>query len=231
MSKKMLLVALAIVSAALLALPAVAAAQSWHLDSTPNFGVTGSGGELTSSLSVGCTTTQGAGVFNTTTEGTVTLAFTGCKETVFGQPCTTPGSPSGTIAAATKFDGIMVNSAGSTKDPGVLLTPDTSVTPTESSTSSELKSMRLFTEFSCFGVSVKVFGKGVIGTLSPSVCSEPFTTATLTFASTATGVQADQLWTGGSYDLRTNLSANHPTASLDGAAILHFQAARNLICT
>jgi len=63
---------------------------------------------------------------------------------------------------------ITVNSA----KPGILLTPDSAVKPTETSSDASLKSLLQFSEFSCLGISVKVFGNGLIGTLSSSVCSE-----------------------------------------------------------
>lgn len=221
MSKKMMVLALAVACAALFALPAVASAQTWHISSTTTFSVTGSGGTLTSSLNVTCTGTSGSGTFSTTTEGTVTLKFSGCKE-VFNLPCTTSGQSSGVIAATAKFDGVMLSSTA-TKTPGVLLTPDLSAEPTPG--------LKEFNNFVCFGITVKVFGKGVIGTVTSPTCGSSSTTAGLAFSSSATGVQAHQTYTGNSFDLLSNISSSHPTSSLDGSATLTFPSSQTLTCT
>jgi hypothetical protein len=223
MSKKMMVLALAVVSAALFAMPAVASAQSWHLDATSSFSLSGSGGSPTSTAGtkITCTGTSGSGTFSTTTEGTISLTFSGCKEG-FGLACTTAGQASGVITGTAKFDAIMVSSTA-TKAPGVLLTPDTSNEPTPG--------LKEFNNYSCFGITVRVFGKGVIGTISAPECGKASTTATLVFASSATGVQADQTWTGSSFDLTSNLTSSHPTTSFDGVTTLTFPAARTMTCT
>lgn len=227
MSKKMALWAVTAVSAAIFALPAVAAAQSWHLNQTTSFSITGSGATLTSSSAsaVTCTGTSGSGTFSTTTSGTVSLRFSNCKE-AFGLHCGTPGSVTGVFEATAQFDAIMV----AANKPGILLTPDTSVKPTESSSDSSLKSLLQFAEGACVG---RIFGKGIIGTLSIPACGAAASTATMSFSSSAAGVPADQTWTGGSYNLRTSsLSASvHPTWSIDSASTVHFPAARTFTCT
>jgi hypothetical protein len=219
MSKKMMVLALAVASAALFALPAVASAQSWHLSQTTTFSVTGGQGKLTATdgTSVTCSSTTGSGSFSTTTAGTVSLVFHGC--TGFGFACTTAGQPSGTITVANSFNGIMV----STNNPGVLLTPD-------SLSSTETLGKKFITEFSCLGISTKVYGNGVIGTIHSPVpaCGATASTWGLNFESSMSGHQKDQVWTGTSYDLISN---SHSTSSLDGTATLHFPAARTLTCT
>jgi hypothetical protein len=222
MSKKMMVLALAVASAALFALPAAASAQSWHLNSTTTFSLTGAGGKLTSTdgLVVSCTSTTGSGSFSTTTEGTMSLILHGC--TSLGFACTTPGQSSGTITFKVKFDGIMV----STNNPGMLLTPDSP------SSSTETNGKKFITDFSCIGISTKVYGNGVIGTLhSPlPACGASASTWGLNFESSEkAGHQKDQVWTGTSYDLIT--SPSDATASLDDTATLHFPAARTLTCT
>jgi hypothetical protein len=221
MSKKMMVLALAVVSAALFALPAVASAQSWHLSQTTTFSVTGSGGKLTSTdgLVVSCTSTTGSGSFSTTTEGSVSLTFHGC--TAFGFNCTTAGQSPGTISVSNKFDGIMV----STNNPGVLLTPS-------GASSTETLGKKFITEFSCIGISTKVYGNGVIGTIHSPVpaCGATASTWGLNFESSSAGHQKDKFWTGTEYDLISN-GSSHPTSSLDGTATMHFPAARTLTCT
>jgi hypothetical protein len=116
MSKKMIVLALAAVSAALFAMPAVASAQSWHLDTTTTFSVSGAGGTLTSTagLTITCAGTSGSGTFSTTTEGTVSLLFSGCKE-AFSLPCTTAGQASGAVKLTARFDAIMVSTTAEKK--------------------------------------------------------------------------------------------------------------------
>jgi|SRR6476620_6928459 len=227
MSKKMMALALAVVSAALFALPAVASAQSWHLSQAVAFSVTGSGGTMTSTegASIQCTSTTGAGTFSTTTSGSVSLIFHGCTGP-FGFACTTTNQSSGTIVISTAFNGIMVTSSASTKDPGVVLTPTGSTEPTAGKG-------KQFTEFSCLGISVKVAGNGIIGTIhNPAVpCNATASTWGINFESASAGHQADKLWTGVTYDAYSTLTSSHPTASLDGTATLHFEAARTLTCT
>lgn len=217
-----MVLALAVIGAALFALPPAASAQSWHLDSTSSFSVSGSGGALTSSGgNVTCTGTTGSGAFSTTTEATVSLRFSGCHEPLFSLSCTSPGQSSGVIVANAKLTGIMI----AANKPGVLLTPDTSteITP----------GLKEISNFSCLGTSIKVFGKGVIGTISAPECGKAATTATLTLASSATGVQADQTWTGGTYDLMqtATFEAAHVTSSLDGTVTAHFSTTRTMTCT
>src|SRR6476620_1636092 len=220
MSKRMMVFVMAVVSAALFALPAGAAAQSWHIDQTTSFSVTGSGGTLTSTegSSLTCTSTTGTGTFSTTTGGNISMTFHGCTGP-FGFACTSAGQSSGTITTTSSFDGIMVSSG----KPGILLTPTGSTEPTPG--------QKLYKEFSCLGISIKIFGKGAIGTLSTSFCSAASTTATLTFTSTAQpGHQEDKTWTGTTYDLQSNITASHPTFSTDGTTTLTFPAARKATC-
>lgn len=224
MMKKTMVLALAVVSAALFSLPTVAAAQSWHLDQTTSFSVSGAGGTVTASAGVSfvCSGTSGSGAFSTTTEGTVTLLISGCHE-AFSLPCTTAGQASGVIKLTAKFDAIMVKSSASEKKPGILFTPDLSAEPTPG--------LKEFNQFSCFGITVKVFGKGIIGTISAPACGAASSTATLSFASSAAGVQADQTYTGSSFDLLSSLSSSHPTTSLDSTTTMTFPAARTMTCT
>jgi hypothetical protein len=227
MSKKMMVLALAVVSAALFALPAVASAQSWHLDSTTSFSVTGSGGKLTSTEggSVECSETKGSGTFTSTTGGSVSLVFHKCTGP-FGFACTTAGQTSGTITAAATFDAIMVVSSASEKKPGVLLTPTGASEPTAGEG-------KQFNEFSCLGISIKVFGKGVIGTITAPACGVASSTATLSFTSVEgkSGHQTHSTYTGNQFLLRSTITASHPNSSLDGTGTLTFPAARTMTCT
>jgi len=225
MRRKTFLLALAAVSAAMLALPALVSAQSWHLDNTTSFSVTGSGGNLTSTegASISCTSTTGSGAFSTTTSGSVSLVLHGCTGP-FGFACTSAGQSSGTVTLVTSFDGIMVTSSASEKKAGVLFTPTTSVEPTPG--------LKQFTEFNCLGISIKLFGKGLIGTVISPDCGVASTTVSVGFESSESGHQKDRTYTGNTYDLQTNISAtSHPTASLDATVTLHTPASRTRNCT
>jgi hypothetical protein len=222
MSKKTMVLALAVVSAALFALPAVASAQSWHLSATTSFSVTGAGlnWSTTDGTTFACTSTTGSGTFSTTTEGSLSLIFHGCTLTGLGVSCTTPGQSAGTITVSHKFDGIMF----ATNKPALLLTPtgSTEVTPGKT----------LTTEYTCFGVSTKVYGNGTIGTIHvpANPCGATGATWGIQFEKSAHGQQKHKLWTGTEYDMITNASP-HPTAALQGTATLHFPASRTLTCT
>lgn len=219
MNKRIIVFAVSVLTTVMLALPIAASAQSWHLDQTTSFSVAGLGGTLTSSLNVSCVETAGSGTFSTTTEGTVSIRFSKCKE-AFGLPCTTAGQVNETIKMTAKFDAVMVSSTAE-KKPGVLLTPDTStdITP----------GLKEFGNFSCFGITVKVFGKGVIGTMSG--CGVANTEAIITFSASSAGGQIDKTYTGNTFDLQTSISSSHPTAGLDGGVVATYPAARTMTCT
>lgn len=222
--KKMMLLALAAASVAMFALPAVASAHPWHLSQTSTFTVSGPAGNLTttSGTTVNCTSTKGSGSFTTTTGGNVTLSFHGCN--VGGLPCTSANQPSGTIVtnpAALAFDAIMI----ANNTPGILITPTsaTEVTPGK----------KLFSEFNCFGLNTKVFGTGVIGTITTPGCGVASTTAGLSFTSSQAGHQKHLTWTGKTYDLEATTPGGsvHTTASIDATATITFPAARSITCT
>ena len=224
MSRKTILLALAAVSAAMLALPALASAQSWHLDSTTSFSVAGSGGTLTTTEggTVSCTSLTGSGTFSTTTGGSISLISHGCTGP-FGFGCNSPGQGSGTIAVSATFDAIMVTSSASEKKAGVLFTPTESAEPTSG--------LKQFTEFSCLGISLKLFGKGVIATVSSPACGESTTKVTAVFASSSNGHQDDKTYTGNTFDMQSNLSGSHPTSSVDATATVTTSSAHTRTCT
>jgi len=224
MSKKTILLALAAVSAAMLALPALASAQSWHLDSTTSFSVSGSGGTatFTEGGSVSCSSTTGSGTFSTTTAGSVSLTLHGCTGP-FGFACTSPGQSSGTITTSASFDGIMVTSSASEKKAGVLFTPTQSAEPTPG--------LKQFVEISCLGISIKMFGKGMIGTISSPACGVASSTVTVVFSSSSTGHQEDKTYTGTTFDLQGTITESHPTYSLDATATITNANTRTRTCT
>jgi len=227
MSKKMMLLALAVASAALFALPAFASAEEIHWDAGGTFTGTGAAGSLTAKgePKISCTTTDVTnGVLNAGgTTGSMTLDFTGCSapNPLGGTaPCKSAGAPlNNTIASGGTFHLITVKSGV----PGVLVTANT-------------------TELKCevFGFNITTHVEGnVIGTIiSPSACGVSSNKMTVEFKATsdASGnpTQEDELYTGNLYDLiaRTGGGGGTPvTAALEGEVTLTNVTAGTLTCT
>jgi len=221
MSKKMMLLALAVVSAAAFALPAGASAAELHASNAPyTFGGTFGAGTLTAEgepvITCGDATNINHVTGNVTTGGTtghIVLDFTGCHTSVFGftAKCRTANSPlDNTIASKGVFHFITV----SPNVPGVLVTADP-------------------TEIICAGISnTKVTGN-IIGTITSPKCGAPAQTSmTLSFTSTG-NVQNDKTYTSGSYNLSAQTSGG--TAKEAGlnsaAATVESATASSLTCT
>jgi hypothetical protein len=226
MHKKIMLLALAAVSAAMFALPAVASAETLHVSATGSFSISGGAGDLrtTSGLKITCTATSGSGVFTTTTGGNTTLTLHGCKDS-FGFTCTGTGQPAGTIKLEYKFDLVTIEGI---KSAGILMTPlgATEVTP----------GRKVLQEFTCFGLTTTVFGNGIVGTITAPACGGSSKTATLSFKHSATnGHQQHTKVTGVSYDLETRVGSGgeHTTSSLENTATITYtdNTARTLTCT
>jgi hypothetical protein len=88
MNKKLMLLALAVVSAAMLAIPAVASAEVAHISSVGKFTLTSEGGnsikeEETVNPFFTCKTIMGTGEFTTTTTGKLQLLLHGCADVDF----------------------------------------------------------------------------------------------------------------------------------------------------
>ncbi len=226
MSKKTMLLALAAVSAAMFALPAVASAKSAHLSQT-GLGFTGvlKAGttwvwKTSTNSTVTCTAVAATGSFNagSSTAGTVDLDFTGCKNNL-GLTCSS-GATAGTIKTTTlPFHLIM---AGANKA-GILLTGNGAGVTEQH-----------FADFSCFGVTVQMFGNGIIGTIEEP-CGTASNRLKVEWTSTAHGTQADMVYTGTNYDLKSKIGSgtHHETTSVDATAEFTFNggATPKLECT
>jgi hypothetical protein len=216
MSKKIMVLALAVVSAAFFALPAMASAAEIHLEPAETFTISGSGGELRAveDPTITCTGTTGHGTFDvgSTTTGTSTLDFTGCHTAVFGitASCKSEGSATaGTIASHGTFHLIQV---GSTSVPGILLTTST-------------------TEIVCAGISKITTHGSVIGTITSPKCGESSKTMKLSFSATST-TQNHEVYTGVNYDLTATTSDGVPrTAALVGEVTNTRSTLGKLNCT
>jgi hypothetical protein len=179
MNKKIMVLALAVVSAAAFALPSMAMGLApVHLVG-PKYPMNGNavaGGEGSLSTSTGetikCTSVTGEVNFESSTTGTFFLRFHGCTGPL-GVPCQTAGEPNGTIVT-TVLPFHLVTLPDTT--PGVLITPNAATGN--------------FAHFECFGVKKTVEGNGIVGSVNKSCGATGVGSATMSFASPAHGVQA-----------------------------------------
>jgi hypothetical protein len=204
MSKKIMVLALAVVSAAFFALPAMASAEEIHWDTPEAFNISGAGGELraASEPTITCTTTTGTGKFDagSTTTGTSALVFTGCHTAVFGitASCKTTGEgeAAGKITTSGAFH-LITWSETTTQDaaktidkdatkPAILLTPAT-------------------TTIVCAGISTITTHGNVIGTITFPACGGSSNKLELSFTATGT-VQTHNVYTGVPTDLTATTS-------------------------
>ena len=217
MSKKMMLLALAVASMAMFALPAVASAQEDHIDGITNFTGTNDPGSLvpnSSEPSISCTNGNGnAGVTGTIsaggTTGSITLDFVGCTaKTIFGNVnCNTKGAGTGTIASSGTTHTITFNSK-----PAILVTAVT-------------------TEVICAGISNTHVEGSVIGTITSPACNTNSTTMTVKFEATA-NVQNHLEYTGVKYQLLSKTPGGKAEpAGLNATATLTSTTAGKVTCT
>ncbi len=221
MSKKMMLFALAVVSAAFFALPAIASAEEIHLDpgNGQKFNIAGPGGSLRAQEepSITCEGTGGKGNFDpeSSTTGFSELEFTGCHVVVlFTFPCHTVGAPANnTIVTKGTFHLITWKNATGTAFPAILLTAVT-------------------TTIECTGLGSTITVTGsVIGTITSPKCGKESKEVSLSF--TATGTTQNHLeYTGVKYDLQSTTGTQaEKTAALEGTATNTSENAQTLTCT
>lgn len=215
MSKKLLLVALAVTGTALLAVPATAPAQEIHLEGVAGFSGTA---EATSLIAEGepvvtCESAYiGAAVSTGGTTAGVNLDFTGCHVNVFGltAKCRTSGSAlDNTIQTSGVFHLLTVSSG----KPGILLTPET-------------------TTIICAGISNTVVHGNVLGTIVKPSCGSESTEMTIQFVALGT-TQEHSTYTGATYDLTTTTgsSGTAKTAALNFAGTVNSATRGKLNCT
>jgi opacity protein-like surface antigen len=191
MTKKIMLLALAAVSAAVFALPATASAadEPLHLEPAPagaqtidSNGIARLGSE--DGTTITCNGFSGTATFDETgaiggTTGKMDLTFgPDCTENKLGTRCTSANHPSGAgNISTTTLPFHLVTLPGSL--PGVLVTPNAG------------GSGNHFATFTCAGglVTVNVTGNGVIGTITSPGCNGTDDEATIKFESTAHGKQ------------------------------------------
>jgi len=216
MSKKMMMLALAVVSAAFFALPALASAEELHLDpgnAGEEFSVAGEGGELRAEgePTITCSGTGGSGSYTSSTTGSMTLDFTGCHTTVFGftAACKSEGSAvSNTIASKGTYHLITIEP----EVPGILVTTDPTV-------------------IVCAGISKVTVTGSVIGTITSPKCGQSSQTLGVSFTATGT-TQTHVTYTGVKYDLQSRTGSEaEKTAALVGTATNTTAKAQTLTCT
>jgi hypothetical protein len=228
MKHKFMMLALAAVSAALFALPAVASAAEWDIDqetaTLPTFNSAGGAAKLSSSgfgafLPVECSANTGFGKYATATTSVVTLTFTGCTQA--GNPCITAGQASGTIKTTLELvtHNIMIENTGQVAGgtPGLLITP----------------SGAHFATFECGTSKFTVGGNGIIGDISSPKCGGAFQkTATVFFETTAPGNQRYKTveTAGTNYDLSTTTSLGTFTTGLDATWTVTFNQGTKMTC-
>jgi hypothetical protein len=219
--KKLMLLALAVVSAAMFALPAVAAAGSPETDcpggaATCSFTSSGGASSLTTAngTTVNCTSNTGSGSYTSKTGGTIGLTFNGCKESVFGTSCGT----SGVIKTNTApFDNVYT--ADNKTSPGVLVTQPAGGT---------------FANFSCGGglLTVNVTGN-VVGSLESPSCGSEAELWPLNFTQSAHGNQTlkQVTATGTSFDLVSHLNVGGTqTSAMVATGTVKFSGKAKLTC-
>ena len=228
MSKKMMLLALAVVSAAFFALPAIASATEIHLEpgNGETFKIAGPGGTLSAEgePTVTCEGTGGNGSFNagSSTTGSITLDFTLChiKVPVFGTTAKckseTVGGLDNTIASGGTFHLITgeeeIEKGVFKRYPAVLVTTNHTI-------------------IVCAGISKITVTGSVIGTITSPECGKSSKEVSLSF--TATGnVQNHMEYTGVKYDLQSRTGENpEKTSALVGTSTNSTTNAQTLTCT
>ena len=231
MTKKLMPLALAALSAVMFALPAVASANSWHITTAEKFTATGGAATLTvdpleageSVNHVECASNEATGEYeNTTTGKNLTITFKGCHLAgTPSAPCTTPGQASGVIKTTDlTFHNIMLDQ--NPRIPGILITLNAGHFAT-------LECLIFFIK-----VHIDVNGNGIVGQVERE-CGTTSKEAGLLFESPTTGTQR---WTqteteGTKYDLTWTETTNNKTrtASLDATLTLRFGSSQTINCT
>jgi hypothetical protein len=217
MSKKMMLLALAVVSAAAVALPAGASAAELHLTNVSSFTGTFGAGTLAAKEepAITCGETEDLNHVTGTvsaggTTGEITLDFTACHTSVFGftAACHTEGSPlANTIKTSGAFHFITTN-----ETPAVLVTP-APVT------------------IICAGIANTKVAGNVIGTITSPKCGVASKAMTMKFTSSVS-IQEHKSYTGISYNLTSQTGTGTiKEAGLTSESTTESTTAGTLDCT
>jgi hypothetical protein len=184
MSKKMMLLAIAVASMTMFAFPAASSAQEIHLTGIETFTGDATAGSLTavSESTITCETGDVSGTVSAGgTTGALSLDFTGCHTTVFGltAKCRTSGSPAdNTIKTSGTFHMITT-----TNSAALMVTTET-------------------VEIICAGISNTTVHGDVIGTITSPACGVSSSTMTISFAAPS-NLQEHDIYTGVTHALTT----------------------------
>lgn len=208
MGKTTMLVALAMINAAILAMPTTASALvPLHLNPTPvgTQTIDGSGEVLLSSANGNtftCDSVHGSSTLNTGgTTGTMTLTYTNCRVPLFGTKCN---------VTTTALPFHLVTLAG--EKPGVLVTTNNGH----------------FANFSCLSFLFEVKGTGMIGTIE-SGCGYTSESVKIVFNRLSSGVQEHSKVSG--TETSYTLKSGSWTFALDMTLTLTFPEQTELQCT
>ncbi len=226
MKHKMTLLALAVFSAALFALPSVASAGEWTMDcpggkATCTFTTSGGHAELRAENepTITCTSSTGSGSVSTGGKtGTFGMTFKGCTATFFFTvSCNSVGAASGEIKVATSTSHNVYLEPEKTT-PGLLVTPAA-------------------TEIVCAGFSnITVTGNGLLGDMTAS-CNQEAETFTVDFAAdpeNAKTQQWEEVTTNPEtlYDLHAITSGGEPrTAVMVASGQIKYVGKAKVTCT
>lgn len=229
MSKKIILLALAAVSAAVFVLPATAMAAeedvALHISPVPAGPVPVSGGATSLSNvegeTIDCKEVNGSATFENSTTGHLTLTFSGCfATTVFGNiSCNSSGQTSGTIKTTENLPFHLVtakHASTGAEVPAVLIT--------------SLGTEEHFATFACGGfVTDKVTGKGIIGEIE-NKCGSKSKETFINFAIIKHGEQTYRTVVG-TPNTEYDLKGNGATAAQTGTGTVKFTEETTLTCT
>lgn len=219
--KKMMLLALATSCVVLLLLPVGVFAGVWHVAPNPTvekplkFTVAGGQSLWTTPESEGamifpCESITGAGAYTSKSTGTLTLAFHKCHPGN-KQYCGSLGQPEGT-AITTE---LVFHNITSGNKPAILITTNALT--------------GVLTHSNCpFLETVK--GNGIIGTITSPQCGQWSKTATLSFASSPWGIQADRTITFGGTEYSLARSGGGGL-SLQAHVTISFSESTTMVCT
>jgi hypothetical protein len=218
MTKKMMLLALVVASAAAFALPAGASAAENHLTNVTSFSGTVNSGTLAAQEepTITCGEAANPNHVNGTvsaggTTGNLEMDFTACHTTIFGitAKCHTESSP---LDNTIKSSGV-VHFVKLASGPGVLVTP-------------------VHTTVICAGISNTTVTGNILGTITSPKCGEASTSMTISFAATGAS-QNDKSYTGVNYNLtsQTGTSGTIKEAGLATTSTTTSATAGTLDCT
>jgi len=214
MTKKIMLLALAVASVAMFALPAAASAQEIHLEGVTSFSGTAGAGSLAAEgePTITCESADVSGTVSAGgTTGTIELDFTGCHTTVFGftAKCRTTGSPlDNTIKSSGSFHFITISSG----KPGILVTP-------------------VATTIVCAGITNTITGGNIIGTITSPACGTESKSLTTKFNATGSA-QEHTSYTGSTFTLTSKTGENAPkNAGLVSTGTTNSATTGKLNCT